>query len=344
MKLTKRFAATLLFLCGIPAWSQAIWPEPAQLLKQQRDEFERQLKFAESGNLSAELFIAKSYETGALGWDTTRAFEWFQKAADLGSLEAKSWAASLMMLGHGTTRDEAKAFQILTENAEKGDSTAMVFLGLAHEFGYGTTLDYAAARTFYENALKLANPDAASHLAGLYVRGSGVEKDRKTITQYQMKGAELGERYAEYAVGMMYLQGKDVPKDTFKARQYILDSALKGSAEALYRVGLMLQEGMEFQQNYQTAAVFFHRLAMHHYSPAYVMLGEIYWKGNAAPRDLVRAFVWMSIAASKNNRQAEVLLKQLKAQMTEDEIKRAYDFANDNPAFMRHYQGTMLPQ
>lgn len=84
--------------------------------------------------------------------DETKAFYWWNRAADLGSGEAQWKMVERCRSGLGTRANETEAFRWCRKLAECGDVRAMKEVAAAYESGRGCTKDYGEAKRWYERA------------------------------------------------------------------------------------------------------------------------------------------------------------------------------------------------
>src|SRR5579862_4977438 len=89
-----------------------------------------------------------------------RAFELFQKAANLGNNVAQLDLAYMCIYKKGFTENLNIAFELLKNLAEKGFPSAMNMLGYCYEYGVGTDVNKQKAFELYQKAANLGNSDA----------------------------------------------------------------------------------------------------------------------------------------------------------------------------------------
>lgn len=175
------------------------------------------MKAAESGNTDAlielvelgDIYFCKMRGSGeqlsrqdaqysnARNPDCKRAFELYQKAAQLGSARSMFALGRLYALGLGVIQNNAEAVKLFKNAADNGDPNGL--------FTYGTMLqtgklgfdkdeyedevievDQSEAIKYFEKAAEKGYFSAFLHLAKAYKKGLGVEKDLKKAQEYQM--------------------------------------------------------------------------------------------------------------------------------------------------------------
>jgi TPR repeat protein len=102
--------------------------------------------------------------------DNDKAREWYEKAADKGSVDAMVSLGVLYANGQGVAQDYAKARQWYQKAADKGSVEAMFTLGLHYDYGHGVAQDFAKAREWYEKAADKGDASAKVRLQQLPIR------------------------------------------------------------------------------------------------------------------------------------------------------------------------------
>ena len=100
--------------------------------------------------------------------DYTKAFEWYQKAAAQGDIDAMSNMALYYCLGRGVIKDTTKAVLWWEKALSFGDSKAAFNLGICHRDGMGVIQNLYKAKQFFMKAKELGHPMADQGLRDLY--------------------------------------------------------------------------------------------------------------------------------------------------------------------------------
>jgi hypothetical protein len=79
--------------------------------------------------------------------------------------------------------------------------------------------------------------------------------------------------------------------------------------------------------NYIEAERFFRIAAEQGYSQSQYQLGAMYHQGQWVMRDLVKAAMWMNVAASNGNTSARLLQSDITSEMTQNQIDDAREMA-----------------
>lgn len=133
-----------------------------------------------------------------VGKDQNKAFEYFTKAAEMGSIRAKA-SLSVMLLN-----------------------------GIGNEPNYELALEYAEI-----GARELDRVDCYNVLGFMYYSGTGVEKNESLAVEMFEKSAQLGNEEALSNLGIIYYSGsQDTPRNLTKAIQYNQKAMLLGHPNA----------------------------------------------------------------------------------------------------------------
>lgn len=124
--------------------------------------------------------------------------------------------------------------------------------------------DYAAAVGLWRPLAELGNAAAQAKLGMAYAIGGGVPQDFVLAVQWFRKAADQGDPDGEYGLGALYDGGQDVPEDDALAAKRYRKAADQGLAAAQYSLGMMYAYGQ-----------------------------------GGLRRELVQAYMWLNIAASR---------------------------------------------
>jgi TPR repeat protein len=138
--------------------------------------------------------------------------------------------------GVNASKDNAKAREWYEKAADKGSVDAMVSLGVLYANGQGVAQDYAKAREWYQQAAVKGSADAMYNLGNLYDDGHGVAQDFSKAREWYEKAADKGSVEAMFTLGLHYDYGHGVAQDFAKAREWYEKAADKGDASAKARL------------------------------------------------------------------------------------------------------------
>ena len=148
---------------------------------------------AEKNDAVAQLQLALAYRFGTAGAskDPAQAWQWLNRAANNGLLEAQLMLGdALVSGGWGQPRDIDAGLQVLRTAAQKGSREVQEHLAMVLRDLPGD--DHAAeAAQWFEKAARAGNQHAAMQLGLLYERGRGVKPDRELAYAWFMVGNDV---------------------------------------------------------------------------------------------------------------------------------------------------------
>ncbi len=323
---------SLAFFVLFSFWNQSGYAQKRASVQ----EFEQTLSLAELNNVPAEITVGRDYYSGVNGHlDYKKAMEWFEKAANQGSEEAKSWIASMYLFGFGVTKDIDRARDMLLLTTAANDPLGFSFLGIMHESGVGFPKDPSAAAEIYQHGVNLGGGRAAELLGTLYYIGRGVPKDRVKATQLYLLSTRLGNDWGQVRLADLYANGEGVLANPQLALKLYEASAKQGNKLAEYKLASLYEKGQQVEQNPKMARVFYHRSAMKNYAPALSSLAMMTWTGDGTGhQNPVAAYVWMSFAAAQNHPTAARQLEQWEQTMNPADLAQAKDYVAHPDSFM----------
>ena len=125
---------------------------------------------AEDGDLDAQYRLGRSYYYGDDGapQDGERAFEWFSRAAEGGSIAGQHYLGLCWLRGIGVEKDMARGAEVLADAAAEGYPPAQCELGLCYELGHGVEMDKGRAAELYQEAADQDYAPAQCNLGYFY--------------------------------------------------------------------------------------------------------------------------------------------------------------------------------
>ncbi|RJX18196.1 MAG: sel1 repeat family protein [Desulforudis sp.] len=118
--------------------------------------------------------------------------------------------------GDGVAEDPAEAFQWFQRAAELGHSEAQYKLGYAYQHGQGVAQDMHEAVNWYREAAEQGNVAAQYNLAVVYCDGEGIDQDYTESFKWLRKAAEAGNPSAQCHPGYSYYSGIFTARDVGK--------------------------------------------------------------------------------------------------------------------------------
>lgn len=139
---------------------------------------------------------------------------------------------------NGAKQDYSKAFEWFEKAANQNVREAQNFLGVMYQDGHGVDKNQGKAVEWFRKAAGLGDQYGQKNLADMYYRGEGVSKDFYKAAELYQKSADQGHSWSQYMLGMMYMNGEGVLQDTKKALEYYEKAADQGEEYAWNNLGV----------------------------------------------------------------------------------------------------------
>ena len=279
------------------------------------------MRAANKRHVPAMLEAAKHYERSLTldAIDYEAAHDFYERAADAGSVEAIIRLAQYYAAGKGVQRNPEKAFELCEQAVNYGSVRAMCMLGKFYKYGYGTTKDEVSAALYYEYAAKEKNPEAQY----AYYFQKGNENSLTKTSQMYMEaqtaahnelcayfGNDKTENCFKYAmhgdIDALFICGlfahavkNYCPYSTEIAFDYFKEAAQNGHAGALWYAGDYYMAGRYVTQNYDEAYRLFKLSAEQNYAPALWSLGFCLETGRGCTQNTSQALNYYVKAAER---------------------------------------------
>ena len=341
-------------------------------------------KSADEGCAISDNMVGLCYQMGyGTAIDFGKSLEYFKKAADYGNLNATRNIGLLYETGDGELKQDVdKAYEYYIKAADGGLGKAMYNIGRLYEKGiYPTDAeapDYKTARQWYEKAAQNGYPDGWSYAGDIYLNGyeDGIEDKDKAIEYYDRgiemgsarsmasmgymyykgtdydnaliyfkKGANAGSSYSMRLIGLCYHYGKGVDEDPEKAAEWYAQAASAGDAYACLLIGSLYEGAILDEEPDYTNAIRWYLMGADRGSDGCAYrLGNMYYKGNGASKDIDTAKRYYQKAADAGNAPAMKALGDVCYDAKdydnailwyEKTIKNGSDFASDKFLAMR---------
>lgn len=259
--------------------------------------------------------------------DQAAAFQHYQRAAELGNVEAEALLGAVYERGWaGVPRDLNRAVTWYQKAAQQGHAGAKLNLGLLYEKGEGVPKDPGRARSLIEAAAKQGLPPAQRKLAELQQGQKSVPGtefweegkkrylagDRPAAAQLILKAAQAGNSEARNQIGYMYEAGDGVMKSYAEAAKWYQAGAEQGHARCEFALGSLYEAGRGVKENWDEAARWYQKSAMQDDEYGMFSLGRAYQFGIGVPLDPSTAITWYDKAAAKGHGQAAYFAKYLR--------------------------------
>ena len=193
--------------------------------------FELYQKAAELENILAKYELTLMYIYGeGIDKDYNKAFELSKKLAK----EYPSGINLLGYcydIGIGTEVNEQKAFELYQKAADLGNIHGMNNLACCYKNGIGTDFNEQKAFELYQKIADLGGSQGINSL-GCYYDGKGTDIDKQKAFELFLKAAKLGQICAQYNLGLKYENGDGTEKNMGEAIYWYKKSAYQGDQDA----------------------------------------------------------------------------------------------------------------
>jgi hypothetical protein len=130
--------------------------------------------------------------------------------------------------------------------------------------------------------------------------GLGMAQDMPQAQKFFHLAAEQGHVRAQSLLGIMYMEGRDTSTNAAEARRWLQRAAHQGDLEAQFRLGLVSSADTQGATGDAGEALsWFRRAADGGHATAQLIMGISCRAGRDMPRDLVQAYKWLILAASR---------------------------------------------
>jgi TPR repeat protein/peptidoglycan hydrolase-like protein with peptidoglycan-binding domain len=138
---------------------------------------------------------------------------------------------------------------------------------------------------------------AMEELARRLLQGVGVTKDPQAGAGWLLRAAQAGSIQAAFNVGVMYERGFVVERDSSKAIEWYRKAVEADMPMAKHNLALLLRDGKGAARNGKEAVELLRSATRQGMVASMFTLGDIYERGDAAPKDQAAALAWFTIAA-----------------------------------------------
>ena len=239
-----------------------------------------------------------------------KAFELYQKAADMGSMDAVAGLGWCYYNGNGVEKDLEKALEYNSEAADAGVARAQNVLGVMYDLGEGVNKNKVKAAELYRLAANKGDANAQFNLGYMYEDGVGVPQDFAQAVEWYRKAAEQGHAKGERALGYMYQYGEGITQDTSQALEWYLKAAAQDYDVAQADVGYFYYMGYSVNEDYGIAKKWFEKAAVNGNAFAQYYLGWMFEHAQGVERDFKKAGDWYYKAAKQGYESAIKKLKE----------------------------------
>ncbi|KAI8886565.1 HCP-like protein [Backusella circina FSU 941] len=318
-------------------------PDLEQVLHDLKNQFESDdISNALNGNGSVSLDIGKAYlAVSSTSDQLLKAFQWIERSAETGNLEAEFRLAELYSLGHGTSQDNKMAFEWYTKSALQGYHKALNKLhrlysqDIATDRIIDTTLfsdtskekerlklsgikQYFSTQFDIYQTSDLEDETIQEKLGFLCQHGYSVKKSSAKAMECYEKAAEKGLVGAQLNLGILYQKNQQNEFSLYakvsnykKAVYWYKKAAENGNITAQNHLACMYWHGFGIKKDRQKAISLYKQSALKGNMDSQITLGRLYRIGQCVPKILPEAVKWYDMAAKQNSKVARNCLAKL---------------------------------
>lgn len=205
---------------------------------------------AEAGDVDSLLLLAVCCRDAIGGsGDQAKAVACWERAAGLGSSEAKVYLASAYEYGHGVKSDPERAFALVKEAAAEGEPRALLRLGDYYLNGDMVESSLSEALALYRKSYDSGYLPAAVRLGRCAELGLGMAADPVRAAEFYGIAARGGDPDAQYAFGRCHLKGIGMEPDPAGAVFWFKTATASGQLDAIRELGICLLTGNGAEKN-----------------------------------------------------------------------------------------------
>ncbi|APO76205.1 tetratricopeptide repeat-containing protein [Rhizobium etli 8C-3] len=204
------------------------------------------------------------------------------------------------------------AMQLALPRAQLGDPAAQTLIAEMQYAGLGVRRDLKSAAFWYGKAAEGGDAAAMFKYSLILMAGELVPRDKAKADDYMRRAADGGNPSAQFNWGQLLTTDHPGPEGLKLALPYYEKSAQQGIADAQYAVAQIYSVLADLpKQKKKLAREWLARAARAGYDTAQLDLGVWLVNGTNGPRDFVKGFQWMKLAANRGNVAAQNKLAHL---------------------------------
>lgn len=280
---------------------------------------------ARAGDVEACFHLGQSYSTGkTVPQCATEAIRWLRLAASAGHSGAQFHLAALLAQGNrasprsqgpfdsGCARDIVEAASWAQRAAEGGIADAQVLYAWILRDGPAELRDPEASAVWYRRAAESGSPEGWLGTGIALLRAAPGPADEATGAAAVTRAADARLPAALHLLGMLTEAGIGVPVDKSAAHRLFQAAAAGGSPAAQAKWGDILLHGRDGgRQNVREGLRWLRRAAHSGDAEAAALLGDLCFRGEAVPVDVVAAKAWYRRAAALGHEAARRILHEM---------------------------------
>lgn len=241
-------------------------------------------------------------------------------------------AGKNLLHGRGVEKNPEKALEYFQKAAELGHIEAPGAIGYFYSAGLVVEKDDSKAAEWFQNGSDKGSAIAKFNLGRLYIDGKGGLSGADNGVDLMEAAAAMGLPEAHTALAEIYFLGlfndQHLP-DYAKAVPHVKAAATNGEPAAINMLGVMKQSGLGLEKDEKGAEDCFRRAAMKGDFKAPSNLGHLLNPESKNRSRRVEAAAWLIIAASHGEPIATRKIAELEQAMSKKDFSAARDKANE---------------
>ncbi|GBC00064.1 hypothetical protein RclHR1_03730003 [Rhizophagus clarus] len=206
-------------------------------------------------NNSNYIFLLGNFNYLGIGTDSDKkkAFELYQKAANLGNVNGINYLGYCYQNGIETDIDKKKAFELYQKAADLGNAGSRFRkcrwnnnLGYCYQNGIGTDIDKKKAFELFQKAADLGNVIGINNLGYYYQSGIGTDVDKKKAFELFQMAADLRYALGINNLGNCYYFGIGTDIDKKKASELYQKAADLGNNKVQHNLSFVYEMTRSF--------------------------------------------------------------------------------------------------
>ncbi|WP_338793762.1 hypothetical protein [Bernardetia sp. MNP-M8] len=271
---------------------------------------------AEKGYGYAAFYLGREYQNGIFSDDNSpnyqKALYWYERGAELDSVEAIEIAGKYYRLGVGVEPNPEKTLAYINKGIEIFNSDfSKIELALCYETGFGVERNYQKAFEAYQSVAENNNP-YAHYRMGLYYRdgvlSENEEPDFEKAIHHFTVAANLDYPVAHYELSKATLYGNGIEIDTQKGLEMLHQDLENEIFDAAVDIALYYEANTD-ERNPEKAFEYMKKAVEDANAPyAMYKLGLYYYSGFGVEENNEEAKKYYQLAVNNNYQYANIPL------------------------------------
>lgn len=208
--------------------------------------------------------------------DVSLGYEFVEKAADLGQVDAEYAMGMAYLNGYLREEDAFKAYDFFLKAAEKEHLEAMYQVALCQIQGRGVYTNMKQSFETFMKAAKLGHAPSMTSIARFFKGGIGVDKDYAEAVQWLKKAIKKKDKNARLEYGNILLEGYEGVEADYDSAFKLFLSIEKEVPGALEALAVCYENGYGVEQNLDVAFQYYEAGLGYKFPNVYYKMSKIY--------------------------------------------------------------------